>query len=309
MAKQAIEGSRLNAFGVDADDLVIVGYDTKDGPEHPLWDGDRLPSVIASITEEWIRNLTSYGVLEPVLVRKNGERVEVVAGRRRVLGARAASTRLKEAGSPPLLVPCMVKRTSDTDATGMVIAENEGRLNDAPIVRAKKLARLLARGYSETSAAIAMCIPLEEVTRLLPLLDLDDRVQQMLEDRQLGQTVALTLRDLPREEQVAKAEAYVASGVTVEEARRQTKLRKNGANGANGHEKKEAPVRSSRPSTVLLRKLADDKEFMEGLKGADARDLLLWILGEEGRARRIAGLTARLASTKTSSLLVAHEEE
>lgn len=313
MAKQAIEGAqRLNAFGCDADDLLIVGYDTKDGREHPLWDGDRLELVLKSITEEWVVNLMSFGVLEPVLVRKNGDRIEVIAGRRRVLGAREANKRIKASGSsmPLIKVPCMVKRSDDKDVMGAIVAENEGRLDDTPIVRAKKVRRLLDRGYSEVGAAVAMCLPVDEVQKLLPLLDLDERVQTLMEERKIGSTVALTLRDLPREEQVQKAQEYAAVGVTVDEARRQTKLRKNGAGGSGGGSNGKAEeLRGKRPSAAFLRKLSEDEEFMTDLKDTDARDLLLWVLGDEGRARRIKGLTARLApTTKSTTLLQANED-
>jgi ParB family chromosome partitioning protein len=307
MGKQAIEGAqRLNAFSCDADDLLIVGHDTKDGPEHPLWDGDRLALALKSITEEWVANLMTFGVLGPVLVRKNGDRIEVIAGRRRVLGARIASARLIEAGQPPLKVPCMVKRSDDKNVMGAVVAENEGRLDDTPIVRAKKVQRLLDRGYNEHGAAIAMCLSLEEVQRLLPLLDLAEPVQQLLEHRSIGQTVALTLRDLPREEQVQKAEEFVAVGVTVDEAKRQTKLRKSNGNGATSLQ---TEIRSKAPSRSFLRKLSEDEEFMLSLASADARDLLLFILGDETRARRIKGLTAKLSAKGTKNLLSASAVE
>lgn len=313
MAKQAIEGAqRLNAFGVDPDELCIVGYDTKDGPEHPLWDGDRLELALKSITEEWVGNLIAYGVLEPVLTRKNGDRIEVVAGRRRVLGAREANKRIKSAGSSlPIKVPCMVKRTDDKEVMGAVVAENEGRLDDTPIVKAKKIRRLLDRGYNEIGAAVAMCLPVDEVRRLLPLLDLAEPVQKLMEDRKLSTGTALSLRDLPRAEQVEKAKEYVAAGVTVDEARRQTKLRKAVSKNGNGskHDDTTAVLRTSQaPSKAFLRRLADDEEFLQGL-GQPARDLLLWILGDEGRVRRIPGLTSRIAAAGSKRLLAGDDTE
>lgn len=299
MGKTAIEGaSRLNAFGCDPNDLVIVGYDTKDGPEHPLWDGDRLPLVLESITEEWVANILALGVLEPVLVRKNGARLEIVVGRRRVLGARAANRILGEAGQPLLRVTVMVHRADDKKSFSAIVAENEGRLNDNEIVRAKKARRFLERGYSVQDAAIAMCVPVREVERLLPLLDLADEVQTLIEQRKIGLTVALTLRDLVRDEQVVKAVEYAASGATVEEARQQTQLRKAKKSG-NGH----AEIKK-RPKPGFIKKLAEDDDFRSGLS-PDARALLDFINGDETAARRVKGLTSRLASTGTKNLLSA----
>ena len=143
MSKTALEGQRLNAFGMrpEADSLTIVGIDTPDGPEHSLWQ-PRLATLKATITEEWTASLEAYGVLEPVLVRKNGDRVEVVMGRRRVLGARVVNARRAEAGQPPMLVTCMIYRGDDKKSSGAVIAENEGRVDDSPVIRAKNVQRL-----------------------------------------------------------------------------------------------------------------------------------------------------------------------
>jgi len=284
MAKQALEGSRLNAFGMDPDDLTIVGLDTKDGREHPLYD----ERIHLGLTEEWVKNIMCYGVLEPVLVRKNGEQVEVIAGRQRVRGAREANKRLVAAGGEPIKVPCMVKRTSDGDAFGITLAENENRVDDSPIIRARKAQRYLDLGRSEEDVAVTMGLPLPSVKTLLNLLDLDDQVQRLVHDRRLSQTAAMTLRDLPREQQREKAEEYATLGVTVEEAKRQTKMRKSNGNGhATGE------VRAARPGTAVLRKLAENEDFLGGLSN-DARALLHWVLGEESRAKQVRGLISTL---------------
>jgi len=183
MAKQALDGTRLNAFGMDPDALCIVGHDTNDGPEHPPWD-ERAKILDRLVDEDFVQNIRLYGVLEPVIVRKNGERTEVIVGRRRVYAARLANKQLQEIGGlASLLVPTMVRRSDDAAAAGAVIAENEGRVNDSPIVLAKKIQRLLDRGYDERSVAITIARPASEVSRYVRLLDLDGRVQAMVDER------------------------------------------------------------------------------------------------------------------------------
>ena len=96
MAKQAIaDAKRLNAFGVDPDHLCVVGIDTKHKEgEHPLWD----ERIHRKLHEPFIANLMAVGVLEPILVRKNGETLEVIDGRQRVLSARVPVAPLTRRG-------------------------------------------------------------------------------------------------------------------------------------------------------------------------------------------------------------------
>lgn len=293
MAKQALEGQRLNAFGMDPNVLVIIGYDTKDGPEHALWDERMCPPRLA---EEDIRNIKLLGVQEPVLVRKDGERVVVIDGRHRVLWCRAANARLREEGASKdqlHLVPCIVKRGDDAKVMGLMAALNEVAVRDSPIVRARKAQRLLDRNQSEDHVATIFGISVVELRRLLKLLDLDDQVQGLVATRQIASSTALTLLDLPREEQAQKAQEYVQSGVTVEEAKQQTKARKNGNGGENG-----GVHLGKIPSKAVLKKLVADDEFVGGLE-VQARALLKWLAtGDENQISRVRGLTAKLEALR-----------
>jgi ParB-like chromosome segregation protein Spo0J len=55
-------------------DLVVICS------EGPLADDESRKEI----PEEMIRNVMFYGVIEPIVVRRNGEKLEVVDGRRRV---------------------------------------------------------------------------------------------------------------------------------------------------------------------------------------------------------------------------------
>jgi ParB family chromosome partitioning protein len=277
---------RMNAFAMDPNDLTVVGLDTDDGPEHPLYDERiRLP-----VDEGLVRNIRTYGVIEPVSVRKNGDRVEVVAGRQRVRAARVAAERMEAAGELPVRVPCMVRRDKDARAMGVMISENENRQDDDAVTRAQKAQRMLDYGQTEEDIAVAFGISKQAVKNLLAVLDLDDKVQSLVSERKLAYSTAITLRDLPREEQVTKASEMVDAGVGVAEAKRQERLRKASRNGKTAPD----PQRSTRGRAVgvkVLRKVADDEAFM-GALDQQARDMLRWILGDEAAAKRIKGLSA-----------------
>jgi ParB family chromosome partitioning protein len=280
--RAALDGKRLNAFAMDPNELVVIGHDTQDGPEHPLYD----ERIKLPLDENLIRNIQALGVIENVTVRKNGGVPEVVAGRRRVLHAREASRRNVEKGMPEILVPTTVLRSDDRHAFAIAISENEQRRNDDPVTRAKKAARLMRMGMGEDDLAIVFGLTKQQIKNLLSILDLDAKVQKAIEAEKITFTAAIQLTDLKREDQVAKLDEMLAAGATgVAEAKRQRQARKSGKSAEGTH--------GRRPGTPVLRKIIENEEFMANLS-EDAQNLLHWVLGDEGRAKRIKGLTALL---------------
>lgn len=283
MAKTALPGAkRLNAFAMDPDALTIVGLDTEDGPEHPLYD----ERIKLPLDEGLVRNIRKFGVLEAVLVRKNGHLVEVMAGRQRVRAAREANRRNNEEGMQPIAVPVFVKRPrADGDALGVMISENENRQDDDPLTRAKKASRMMDFGASEHEVAVSFGISKQAVKNLLALLDLSDKVKTAVEHKKVSFSAAIELRDLPRTKQDEKLKEMIAAGATgVSEAKRQRRARANG---------KSAAPRGRAVDIKTLRKVAGDEAFTSELT-PDARAILQWILGDEDAAKRVKGLTALL---------------
>lgn len=280
--RAALDGKRLNMFAMDPAELVVIGYDTEDGPDHPLYD----ERVKLPLDEAMVLNIQALGVIENVTVRKNGTRAEVVAGRRRVLHAREASRRNEERGEPRILVPTTVLRADDAHAFAIAISENEQRRGDDPVTRAKKAARLMRMGMGEKDLSIVFGLTQQQIKNLLSILDLDPKVQKAIEAEKLPFTAAIQLNDLTREEQVAKMQEMIESGATgVAEARRQRQARNNGST-ADG-------VRAKRPGLGVLRKVAEDEAFMEGLSD-DAKYILRWVLGDESSVKKLKGLAALL---------------
>src|SRR5262249_40534323 len=139
------EGS-TNLLLCDPDKLVIIGLDTKDGPEHPLYD----ERIKLAIPEEFILQIMHHGVKTPINVVKDPEtgKVLVKAGRQRVKAAREANKRLRKEGAEPILVKAVPERGFSDGAALMesVEIENTFRQEDSPLTRAKKIQRYLERG-------------------------------------------------------------------------------------------------------------------------------------------------------------------
>jgi len=279
VAKTALPGAkRLNAFAMDPNALTIVGLDTQDGAEHPLYD----ERINMPLDEGLVRNIRKNGVLVTVTVRKNGPLVEVMAGRQRVRAAREANRRNEEEGLKLILVPVFVKRpASDGDALGVMISENENRQDDNPLTRAKKASRLLDFGETEEDIAIAFGISKQAVKNLLALLELSDKVKAAVEEEQISFSAAIELRDLPRAKQEEQLQAILSSGgIGVSEARRQRRARTNG---------KSKPARGRPVGVKTLRKVADNEAFTSTLS-PDPVAILQWVLGDDTAAERVEGL-------------------
>lgn len=282
MAKQAIEGKRMNGFWKDPHELTIIGLDTDDGPEHPLYD----ERIKRAISESRVLNIMVHGVIEPVIVRKNGDVVEVVAGRGRVRHARIANERLVAQGSPPIEVPVIVRRGSDEDLLKASIIENEHRDDDDLQAKLIKLSRLLQTGSSTADCADAFDVTSQTIKNWICLMEAGPEVKKAVSQGLLSATAGAKLAALPRIEQAAAVAEATANGkASVVQAEQIAKAKKK--NTASGASEPTIMV----PKKRLIRKVLESEEF-ESLPWTPVQ-ALKWSLGEMA-PERIKGLTALL---------------
>lgn len=268
----------------DPDHVVIVGLDTPDGPEHPLWD----ERIKMPVDETDVLNVLAHGIIEPASVRRNGERrgkpiVEVLDGRQRTRWLREANKRLRKAGKDPMRLPATVKRGDDKQVTALQISANEIRKGDTPLVRAQKIKRYLDRGATEHEAAISAGVDRATVKNLLALLDCADEVQRAVEAGTIGATLAAKeFSGMPRADQRVALTKLIEAGVTKGAAAKETvrSIRQNGAAAVTV-----APRKKMRPKPLLLRWRkalgAVDKPGRAKDDAAVARAVLAYVLGSD----------------------------
>lgn len=180
----------------------------------PLYD----ERVNLPLDESLVRNIATYGIIEPVVLRLNGKKaddtpiVEVVVGRQRVRACLEANKRLVAEGKEPHRVPAIMKRAEAGTLMGVMISENEIRRADSTLVRARKLERFLATGKTEEEAATAFGVTKQTVKNLLTVLELHPAVQKAIEKDEVPTNVARELAAVPQEEQPAALEKLVAAG-------------------------------------------------------------------------------------------------
>lgn len=215
MAKlpDALNAQRSDAFALEPEKFTLIT-----DPGHPLYD----PRVHDEPDESLVRNVMTYGVIEPVIIRKNGENVEVVAGRGRVKAALEANRRLTAEGKQPIRVPAILKRGQDADMFGVLISENECRREDNPLIKSEKAQRLINMGKSVEEVAVAFGVKRQSVEAWLALGDVAQPVLEAVEQGEISATAAAKLSALDREDQVKTFESMKAEGgkVTVERARK-----------------------------------------------------------------------------------------
>lgn len=158
--------------------------------------------------EELSESIRAHGVLQPLLVRKDGDGYEIIAGERRYQASKIAG--LEE-------VPVVIKDVDDQEMLQLALIENLQRSDLNPIEEAKGYRQLIkASGMTQEALSKAVSKSRSTITNSLRLLDLPQRVQDLLFEGKLTAGHARAILAVPFEEQRIKlAEKVVAEGLSV----------------------------------------------------------------------------------------------
>jgi len=284
-SKAALPGQRKNMFAVPPEQLTLIGLDTKDGPEHPLYD----PRVKQPPPEWMIRSVIKHGIRQNISVRKiivdGKERYEVIYGRKRVRAARAANKRLKEEGSNFLItVPTVLEKQDEDTLFSFMVVENELREDTDVLQKAELASRMRRRGASEKDIADAFGVTVKTAQDWDVINSLCKGVKEAIKKGEIRASAAAALADFTAEEQMKqlddlKKEAAEAGGkrITIKQARKAAKKVK-------GHDDLQAPGKRLVKKVIALEAaketLSDD--FIQGAR---------WAIGDLAPTT-IAGLVA-----------------
>lgn len=158
--------------------------------------------------EELSESIREHGVLQPLLVRKKGDEFEIIAGERRYQASKIAG--LSE-------LPVIIKDVDDQKMLELALIENLQRSDLNPIEEAKGYRQLIkASGMTQEALSKAVSKSRSAITNSLRLLDLPERVQELLFEGKLAAGHARAILAVPFEEQRIKlAEKVVADGLSV----------------------------------------------------------------------------------------------
>jgi ParB family chromosome partitioning protein len=276
--KTIVDAPRGNVYFMDPDDITIIGLDTKDTKEHPLWD----KRIELPINEQLVDSIMTSGFFGAIVVRKNGDAVEVEAGRQRVRAARVAKQKLLAAGKEFPRVTVSFRKDSDEAAYRIGVAENQFRVNDGPLMLADKIKDYLDR-VGDTAETRRECGKLygfsgQQVGQYMKLHELAPKVLKAIAEGLISATAASEFSDMKRAEQEEALASALAGGRTSRAAIRSQKKAKNKSNGKGSGDadgEGEGEHRTKRFITKVLM-LNDEKDLLnrDFVKG------IMWALGD-----------------------------
>ena len=201
--------------------------------------------------EDMARSIRQQGIIQPLLVRKDNNGYELIAGERRLRAAKKAG--LKQ-------VPILVKTLTDTDMLEMSIVENVQRSDLNPLEEAEAYHRLITEfGLTQDQAADRVGKSRSSVANFLRLRQLPGQIKGsiMEGDLSMGHARAL-LGAATSAQQNSVFRSIVAKGLSVRETERLIKRLKA---------EKEKPKQSiSSSEQRYLSDVADDLSGRFGTK-------------------------------------------
>lgn len=209
MAKKAALGKGLNALftetaaesGSEPEASLPIASIVRN-PDQPRksFDETQLSELSDSIKQN--------GVLQPILVRKKGDKYEIVAGERRYQASKLAG--MKE-------IPAIVREIDDAEVFQLALIENLQRSDLTPIEEARGYRQLLdTKGLTQEGLAKILSKSRSAIANTLRLMDLPQEVQDMMEEGQITAGHARAILAVPTEEgRIKLAQKVVAENLTV----------------------------------------------------------------------------------------------
>ena len=216
--------------GVQQADVYLI--DPSAQQPRKAFDQERLGELSASILR--------HGMVQPIIVRQNGERYTIVAGERRYRAARMAGL---------ASVPVIVKTLDEAQVMEVALIENLQRENLNPIEEAAAI-RFLMQQHDLTQEEVALRLAKSRpaVANSLRLLSLPEPVQKLLRQGQVQAGHARALVAIKDEQrQVKLAEKIAEEGLSVRDVEALAKAQEADQPGSKAPQKAQ-----SRPNSDIL---------------------------------------------------------
>ncbi len=155
-------------------------------------------------------SIREHGVIQPILVRKFGDKYEIIAGERRYKASTMAGL---------TKIPAIVKNLDDKESSKVALIENLQRRDLTPIEEARTYQKILDLDeMTQEDLAKTMGKSQSAVSNKLRLLSLPDEVQEALLKEEISERHARSLLNLPdRNMQVELLKEVINNRMTVRE--------------------------------------------------------------------------------------------
>ena len=156
---------------------------------------------------ELAESIKKHGVIQPILVRQEGKKYELVAGERRLRASRLAG--LKK-------IPAVIAKITNTQSLEIAILENIQREDLNPLEVSKGYQRLREEfGYSQEQVAKSVGKPRSSIANSLRLLTLPPKIQNELEKGTLSEGHGKVLLGADQTKVDLLLEKVLAEGLSV----------------------------------------------------------------------------------------------
>lgn len=198
----ALMGEAQTETGSVASDTLIDITKIQPNPNQPRTHFNE------TLLQELSESIRENGVLQPLLVRKKGQKYEIIAGERRYQASKLAGIEK---------LPVIIKDVDDQKMLELALIENLQRSDLNPIEEAKGYKQLLKEsGMTQEALSKAVSKSRSAITNSLRLLDLPDEVQQFLFDGKMTAGHARAILAVPFEDaRIRLAQKVVNEGLSV----------------------------------------------------------------------------------------------
>lgn len=167
-----------------------------------------------SFDEKELKDLSDsiklHGIIQPLVLRRIGNKYEIIAGERRYKAASMAGL---------IKVPAIIMEIDDNQSAELAVVENLQRKNLSAIEEAQSFKKILDKGYlTQDQLATRMGVSQPTIANKMRLLNLPDEVQQALLRNQISERHARSLLSLPDPStQIGMLRRIIAERMTVKQ--------------------------------------------------------------------------------------------
>ena len=136
---------------------------------------------------ELSNSILKYGVIQPIVLRKMGNKYEIIAGERRYRASMMAGLKT---------IPAIMNNTDDNTSAEIALLENLQRKNLTVIEEAKSFKKLLDKGFTQEDIANKLGISQSSIANKMRLLNLPKQVQDALLFNKISERHARSLLSL-----------------------------------------------------------------------------------------------------------------
>jgi|GEM_PF-320136 len=153
-------------------------------------------------------SIKEHGVIQPLVLRRVGDKYEIIAGERRYKASTMAGL---------LMVPAVIADVDDNKSAEVALVENVQRRDLTPIEEAKSYKNLLDKGYmTQEQLAQKMGLSQSAISNKLRLLNLAEEVQEALLNERISERHARALLVVTsHEEQIRWLDRIINERLTV----------------------------------------------------------------------------------------------